>query len=96
MAAVGQGNVCIFDTALTANDSTAKEMLSAIRTEHDGTNGLKMYMYVYASTAVANGTPVVITGTNGYTVGTDSTTIGLKPCVGVGVGDKTTDGEGVG
>ena len=55
----------LFHTALTANDSTAKEQLGAIRAEWDGTQW-KWYKYVQvaAGTTVANGTPLAYPTTN--------------------------------
>jgi hypothetical protein len=91
MAIVAQGSPCIFDTAIDANDSTAQERLGAIRVENDGTNGEKVYMYVLASGAIANGTPCVLNGTTGYTVGPETADIiGYQRCIGVGIGTITT------
>lgn len=90
MASNGTGLTSIWKTALTSNSATALEPLGAIRVEHDATNGLKMYMYVLASAAIANGTPLVLKGTTGYTVGTDTANvIGGKRCMGVGIGTIT-------
>jgi len=91
MANTGQGVATVFKTALTANDSSAKEELGTIRTEYDSTNGPKTYMYVLANGAIAAGTPVILNRVTGYTVGPDTVNaIATKRCVGVGIGTITT------
>jgi hypothetical protein len=91
MASIGQGNVHIYDTAVTDTSTTAqgaKEMLGAIRVEHDGTTGAKHYMYVKATEALVKGDVVQITGETGYQVGkpTVESTAGALMPVGVCIG----------
>lgn len=82
----------VWATALTANDSTAKEPLGAIRTEYDPTYGVKQYMYILAGSAIADGKAVIPSGVTGYTVavGTAYTTAGARVrAAGVGIGTIT-------
>jgi hypothetical protein len=91
MAITGTGLAQVWQTALTADDATAKEPLGAIRIEHDATKGDKVYMYVLASGAIANGSVCVFNGLTGYTVGVNTTAlIGTRAAVGVGIGTITT------
>ena len=85
MAITGQGSVCLYKTALSANDSTAKEQLGSLRYEYDSTNGDKVYMYVLASGNIASGDMLTWKGITGYTVGVQTTSvISRNPLVAVG------------
>jgi hypothetical protein len=94
MATTGSNYQSVFNTALTANDSSAKEELGTIRVEHDATYGKKIYMYVLASGAIAAGTVCAMMGATGYTVGKNYTaglggSVGQVRAVGVGIGTIT-------
>lgn len=90
MASTGQGTVNVFNTLLTANDSSAKEELGTLRYEYDSTNGLKVYRYILAGTAIANGQPVVNANAAGTSVGVSTVNAaGKYSCRGVGIGTIT-------
>ncbi|MHA1873649.1 MAG: hypothetical protein ACTSVB_06000 [Candidatus Heimdallarchaeaceae archaeon] len=61
-----------------------------MRYEYDDTNGLKVYMYIKAASAISNGDVVTFGGTTGYTVKVDTTNAPAKfEPVGVGIGTIT-------
>lgn len=80
-------------TELTANDSTPKEQLGAIRTEYDSTNGARVFKYVQAAsdTTVADGTPLLYqtADTSRQTVTVDLTDALTNNVAGVGIGAIT-------
>ena len=81
----------LFHTALTANDSTAKEQLGVIRAEFDTTYGWRYYKYVQAAsdTTVANGTVLCYTNYTRTVVSSDRTDTQANWPAGVGVGAIT-------
>lgn len=89
MASSGVGFQNVWSTALTANDSTAKDEVGAIRVEYDATYGQKIYMYVLAASTIAAGTVCTMKGTTGYTVGIGTNGVGAQKAVGVGIGTIT-------
>ncbi|MDD5501600.1 MAG: hypothetical protein PHH57_08005, partial [Candidatus Omnitrophica bacterium] len=81
----------IFHTAVTANDSTAKEQLGAIRWEYSTTYGWRCYKYVQAAsdTTVANGTALAYTDYTRTVVSSDRDDTNANWIAGVGVGAIT-------
>lgn len=81
----------LFHTALTANDSTAKEQLGVIRWEYSSTGGWKCYKYVQAAadTTVANGTVLCYTDSTRTIASSDRTDTQVNWPAGVGVGAIT-------
>jgi len=79
----------LWETKLTANDSTAQEQLGILRTELDSsTNRFKTYKYVVAAadTTVADGTALCYTDLYGTTASLDISDGAINQVCGVGVG----------
>jgi hypothetical protein len=92
MTVKAQGLKDVFNTTLTANDATAQERVGALRIENDDTNGSKVYMYVLAGGAIANGTTCQWENAAGTAVKANALTEGLcSPIAGVGIGTITDE-----
>lgn len=83
----------LWATALTANDSTAKEELGSIRAEYDSTAGVRYYKYVQAAadTTGANGTAFAFSDLYGNTVTSDVSDASVNQPAGVGIGTLTAE-----
>jgi hypothetical protein len=90
MAAISNNNMDVFNTAVTSNSSTALHPVGSLRFETYGTNGLKVYKYILAGTAIANGDVLSDSGVAGTAAGVSTVnTPGKIPATGIGVGTIT-------
>jgi hypothetical protein len=85
----------IWQTELTANDSTAKELQGVIRWEYDDTYGLRAYRYIQntstANAAIANGTACSFADAYKMTASGDISDAAINQAAGVGIGAITND-----
>lgn len=81
----------IWATELTANDSSAKELVGVVRWEYDNTYGLRAYRYVQAAsdTTVANGTVLTYSDSYKFTATSDVSDAASNQIAGVGIGAIT-------
>ena len=83
----------VWKTALTANDSSAKEQVGILRVEYDSTYGVRGYrdMQAAADTTVANGTVLTYSDTYKFTATSDISDAGINQVAGVGTGAITAE-----
>lgn len=86
----------IYKTELTANDSSAKDQVGALRAEFHAIYGLRIYKYVNvaADTTVANGTPLAYVDAYGLQVTSDISDSSQNRPAGVGIGAITAGNYG--
>jgi len=83
----------VWNTKLTANDSSAKEELGVEREEYDSTNCARTFRYVQAAsdTTVRRGSPLAYTDTKRTTVSTDISDACANQPAGIGHGAITAE-----
>lgn len=91
MSKIAQGVQQQFSDLITSNSATALNRPGTLRFEIDDTNGIKVYKYILAGTAIANGDVLSNSGTAGTAMKVSTVNSpGRIPATGIGIGTITS------